>query len=185
MEVGGKRGALDAKLETRHPFSAALAHLVQPRPSTPADMDIRESLSRLKKKIQRPRAGSKRKIDRADGEAGGEGADSITSPLPSETHIVAGDGRMSGPNTGGWPVHSMDQAPESDLPDHMPAYPNESDRGGKEADADRGEISKRHWFGLGSRPSREGNHPDAEKAGRVHPSTAGPSVPQSGKPNSM
>jgi len=147
-------------------------------------MDIQKSFSKLKKRIPRPRVGSKRKTDRTEAEASGERADSIGSPLPSETHIVAGGGHKSRANTVGWHAHSMDRPPQSDSPEPMPAHPSEGDRG-RESDADVGEISKRHWFTVGSRPSREGNHADAERVGRIYPSPSNPPVPHSGKPNSM
>lgn len=149
-------------------------------------MDMREAFSKFKKKIPRPHplAGSRRKTDRVEAEADRERANSTGSPLPSETHIVAGGGDRNRANTDGRHVDFTDRPPQSDSPEPMPPHPGESDRGGKQADADRGEISKRRWFAMGSKSSREGTHLDAERIDRVYPSPASPPFPQSGKPNS-
>lgn len=184
MEAGGKQAGLDAVLEARDPFLAALALLVQPRPSVPAstNMGIRDSITKLKKEISRPRSGSRRKTG---AEAGGERLDSIDSPPSSEPHITAGGGNRSRANTGGWHVHGTDRPRQTDSPEPVVTHVGESDRGGREADVDGGETSKRHWFGIGSRPSRDGNHADVGMVGRVYPSPSASPVPLSTKPNSM
>jgi len=170
--------------QTRCPFLADLDHRAQPRPPTPAstDMDMREAFSRLRKKI--PRSGSKRKPDRTGADTSGERADAMGSPPPSDHHLVVGGGQGRRASTDGWLAHLMDRPQQTNYPEPVPARVSETDRGGREAGVDGGEISQRHRVGPGSRPSRDGKDVDTEGVGRVYLSPSTPSDPHSGKPNS-
>ena len=150
-------------------------------------MDIRDSFSRLKKKLKHP--GSKRKPDRTRLDPGaGERvnpAGSLSRPTP---HVTVGSGRNQGDsevNTDGHQSCSKDESPPPGVPERVPAGESENDQEGGEANADGRYLPLHPDVGVaaGSVPGREGGGVDGEKIGQAYPSPPIPSIAHSGKPD--
>jgi hypothetical protein len=62
-------------------------------------MDVRDSFSRLKKKLKHPLTRSKRKLDSSGADAGGEGVDTIGYLPQLEPHDREGSGANVHPST--------------------------------------------------------------------------------------
>ena len=155
-------------------------------------MDIRDSFSRLKKKIKRPFTGRKRKPGKIGADAGGgrvDPADSLSQPEP---HIIAGGSNNredNGADEGGLQARSTDQPPQPDESEPVPACGGENDQQRGEAEVDGGEAGKSHshpqpdaeaMAEIG--PSREGN--DAKEA-KIEGVTPTPSILRNEKPDGM
>jgi len=142
--------------------------------------DMRNSFSRMKKKIKHRLVESKRKSDRAGSDASGERADS-SGPLPrQEPRVAVGGGHDRGGNgtdADGRQVRSTDRAPES-----VPAGGSDNDQERGQADVDGREVSQRSSrldpdVAVGIGCSRE--------VEEVRPSPSTPPIPHSGRPDSM
>jgi len=155
-------------------------------------MDVRESFSRLKKKLKRP--GSKlTEPDRTGADSGGERADpasSLSRPVP---YVVA-DGshnREEGSNADGCQIRSTDGPTLPDVPDPVPICRSENDRAEGQGLGVAEEEASRIHLGphsdirvvVGSLPGREGNGADGGEVGRVHSSPSTPSISCIGKPD--
>ena len=153
------------------------------RPCT--DMDIRDSLSRLKKKVGRKISSRKREPDGTVDEFGGGRAgetDSLSRPV---SRGAAGGGHSRGTNkanTDEQEVRSTGE-PTPDVTVHVPARGSADDQGGVEGGIGGGEPS--HGYShprsdarvtVGSGPSQQGNEVDREKDGGVYPSPSTPSI---------
>ena len=143
-------------------------------------MDIRESFSRLKKKLNYPLSGRKSKPGRTGADAGGERVDptgSVSQPLH---RVVAGGGhgREEDEADAGGRQDSTDRPLQPGEPESVQALGSENDQEEEEPDIDGKELSQRL---VGSGLGREENDPSEENVERVYPS---PSIPHSGKPDS-
>jgi len=156
-------------------------------------MDIRESFSRLKKKLKYP--GSKHKLDRTGADSGGETADPA-NPLPRPvSHVVAGDNhhQEDGVDAARRHIHSTGAPPPPDVLQPLSACGNVNNRGGGEGPGvDGGEAGQRSLqphsdigVVMGSGPGQGGNRTDGEKGEQAYPSPSTPSTPCIGTPDSM
>ena len=149
-------------------------------------VDIRGSLSKMKKKAKHLLTGKKRKPDGTGANPGGEGVDS-TSALPQpESQVLVGrcyDAEGDRADGAGEPVFSTDQPPQPDGPEPVPARGGDHGRQGGEAVVDGGKAGQKH-----SHP-----HPDVEVAvgsghsgelEGVYPSPSTPLISHDGKPDS-
>ena len=150
-------------------------------------MSVRNSFSKLKKKVKR--IGSKRKPDRIGADTTGESIDPGNPLLRPEPHFVAGDGGGDGVDTDGWQTHSTDQPSQPDEPRPVPAGGNGAGEGSGEASTYGRDINQMgsHPYPdvevvAGSGPSQEGNPASGE---RVYPRSSHPPIPCSGEPDSM
>ena len=133
--------------------------------------DILDSLSRQGRKFKDRLKGKKHKRSGKGASTAGERGDSSGSLLRPEPHVVTGghDGEGSRAGTDVLQVRSRDQFPQ---PEPVPAGGNvDDDLRRREANVDEKEDM------VGSGPSRETE--------QVEPSPSVPSIPHSGKPNSM
>jgi len=146
--------------------------------------NIRDSFSRLKKKIKHPLRRTRHKPDGAGSDASGERtASSSPLPRPEPPVVVGGDHDRGGNGTNAdrRQVRSTDRAPES-----LPAGGSDNDRQRGEVDVDGREASQRS-----SRLDPDANVDVALRIrlGRevegVHPSPSAPPIPHSGKPDSV
>ena len=151
-------------------------------------MDIRDSFSRLKKKIKHPLTGNRQKSGRTAADADGERASS-TDLLPQpKSHVVDRDREGDGANESGQQVRSMDQPPQPDEPEPVSVQGNENDQGEREGRGISQKDSHPHpsiEVGVGSGHGGEGNNDSGEKVGRVYPFPSTPSIPHDGEPDSM
>ena len=141
------------------------------------DMGIRDSFSRLKKKLKHPLTGIKRKSDKTGADSGGERVDSASSLSQLEPSVVTGGSHAKedrGANADERQVGSTDQPPES-----VQTRGSEGDQEGGGVDLDRREASQAHphphfdvEVGVGSGPSRKGDGVDGEKVEQVHQETS-------------
>ena len=146
-------------------------------------MDIRNSFSRLKKKVKH--MGSKQKPGRTGADVDRESVDP-GNPLPrSEPHVVADDGEGNGVDDDGQQVGPTDQPPQPDEPELVSANGGKIDQGEGEVDVDWRKVtpmySQPHQdveVGAGSGPCREG-----EEDGKIYPCLSAPSIPHSGEHN--
>ena len=151
-------------------------------------MDIRNSFSRLKKKVKR--LGNKHKPDRTGSDIDGESVGAAT-PLPRpEPHIAMDDSEGNGTDTGGLEVCSTDQPRQPDEREPVPVSRSENDRGG-EVDVDGGEISLVYSYphpdvdvGAGSGPGRKGSGAEGEEDGQFYHRSSAPPTPHSREPDS-
>ena len=158
-------------------------------------MDIRDSFSRLKKKLKHPTTGRKPEPGKTRADASGERVDSAGSLPRPEPHIVAGDSRSQEENDTSVDrqrLCSPDQHPQPDQPESVPTRGGEYDEEGGEADADRKEEDRTYSHSrsdveavVGGGRGREGNHAGEESVERAHPSPSIPSIPHDGKPDGM
>jgi len=137
--------------------------------------DIRDSLSRMKKKLKYPLRGGKRKPDGA-----WASADPTDSLPQQEPHVVVGD---SHDRQGGRADEDEDQRPQPDEPESASVYGSESDQEGPgEADVDVEAGQRRPFANLGGEVA-VGGGPNQEVE-RVYPSTSTPSIPHGANPDS-
>jgi len=139
--------------------------------------DIRDSFSRLKKKVKHRLPGRKRKADRTGADARGE----RVGPAGA-----AGSGHDQGGNgtdADGQQAHPADRSPQ---PESVPAGGSDNDQQGGEPDTDGREATQRYSHldpavevavTVGSRHSGE--------AERVHPPPPTPPIPDSREPDGM
>jgi len=153
-------------------------------------MDIRNSFSRLKKKVKR--LGNKQKPGGAGADNGGEST-GPDNPLPQpEHHIMANDGEGDGADDGGQQAGPTDQPPQPDEPELLPANGGENDQGVGEAYTDGRKVSPicshPHLdaeIEVGSKPHRGGNGHGGEEDRQVYPHPLPPSVQHSGEPDGV
>jgi len=151
-------------------------------------MDIRESFSRLKKKLKHP--GSKHKPDRTMANSRGEREDfpaSASLPVP---HVVVGGGHSrgeDGANAGERWTSSTDRPPLPDVPAPVLAGGCEGNEGGEDGSVDGVEVSQRHprphsdvKVVVGTGPGLKGNGSYGENVGQVHHPPSNPSIQLSG-----
>jgi len=174
--------------------AAASESRAQPSTITPTEstylaaMDLRQSFSRLKKKVKL--LGSKRKPGRTRLDANEEGVDSA-NPLPRpEPHIVAGDGEGSGVDVSGEGVCSTDRPPQSDGTEPVPAGGREGDQAGGGVDVGGEEVTQRcsppHsdiQIVAESGPGRAGGDASEEEEEQFHSCSSTPSTPRSREPD--
>jgi len=153
-------------------------------------MDVRNSLSRLKKKVKR--IGGKRKPDRTGADADGESIDPANSLPQSVSHVVAGDGGGNGSDADGQQACSTDRPPQPNEPESVPTSGGENGRGGGDAGVDRGEVSLMYSHshpdvevGAGSGPGREEDGADEEGDEQFYSCSSTPSTPRIGEPDGM
>jgi len=128
-------------------------------------MDTRRQFSKLKK-LKDKLAGRKRESDGIGTGSEGERPDSTSSLPRPELHVAVGGGRA-------------DRPLPPDKPGSVPTDESEKDRKGREADVNRGEVSRSCSrlppdveVGVrgGSGPGMEGNDADRERVERDYPS---------------
>jgi len=130
--------------------------------------DIRDSFSRMKKKVKHRLTGSKRKPDRTGADARGERTDSTGSLPRPEPRVVTGGGHDqggNGANTDGRQAYS-------------------TDLGRREVDIGGGEFSQSHSYLRSDVESAMGSRRSGE-VGQVYSSTSTPPIPSSGKPDGV
>ena len=152
-------------------------------------MGIRDSFSRLKKKLKHPMTGRKPKSGRIGTDASGD--DSTGSPSQPGPHVVVG-GSHDQKDTGATADRSQglaDRFPQLDEPESVPARGSGTD---EEVVIDGREVSQVHPHphsdvegGVRSGPSGEGDNADGEKVERVPSSSPTPPIPHDGEPDSM
>jgi len=150
-------------------------------------MGIRDSLSRLKERLEVKSTGRRRKPDSAGSGTDGERVGSAGSPPRLVPYAIVGghDGAGGGSNTDERQVHLRDRFSQPGEPE---STPNNREGGG--ADVGGGEVSQRHSCPdievvVGSGPGQEVDGADGEKAERVHPSSSVPSIPLSEIPDGV
>lgn len=143
---------------------------------------IRDWFSRLRKGLTYLLRGRKRKPDRTRTNTAEESdGPSGSLPRPELRGTGGGHDEGSGTSTGGRQVRSRDQFPQLES---MPAGGSDDNRRGREADIDGSETSHKH------------SHPDPDvgiavasgssrETEQVYPPPSTPSIPHSGKPDSM
>jgi len=148
-------------------------------------VDIRGSLSKLKKKTKNLLTGKKRKPDGTATDPGEEGVDSASSVQQPEPYAAVGesyDGEGDKADTAGEQVFSMDQALQPDGPESVPAHGSDGGQEGGEADVDGGKAGQ-----MDSHPHTDvgvavgSGHSGELEA--VHPSPSVPSISHDGKPD--
>ena len=146
-------------------------------------MGIRDSFSRLKKKLKHPITGRKPKSGRIGTDASGD--DSTGSPSRPGSHIVAGgshDQKDTGATTDR-PQGSTDRFLQLNEPESVPARESGTDEG--DAVIDGGEVSQVDPHLHSGVEDGEGDNADGEKVERVHFSPSTPPIPHDGEPDSM
>lgn len=146
------------------------------------DMDIRNSFSRLKKKVKRMR--SKQRPGGTGADADGERVDP-DNPCPRpEPHVAVnkadGDRQQAG---------ATYQPPQQDKAELVPANWSENSHGGGEADVNGRKVGPTHphprpdtEIGTGNRPRQQGNGVDREGGGQFY---SYPSVSHGGEPEGV
>ena len=153
-------------------------------------MGMRDSLSRLKKKVKH--LGSKRKLHRPGADVDEESVDSGNSLQRTDPHhVIAGDGEGDGADADGGQACSADQPPLPGEPEPAPASGSEDDQGG-EAGVDGREVGQVNPHQhpdvevvVGSGPAREGDNTDEEEGEQFYSCSSTPSTPRGGEPNGM
>jgi len=148
-------------------------------------MDIRNSFSKLKKKVKH--LGSKQKPGKTGADVDPE------NPLPQpESHVVADDGEGNGADGDGQLTGPIDQPPQSDKPELVPANGSENDKGGGEADIDGRRVNSMYSHlhsdvevGAGIVPCRDGNEADGEEGGQSNSHSSPPSISRGGEPDGV
>ena len=178
------RGTIRATRPFAHPPSHNYLH----RSNT--DMDVRDSFSRLKKKVKR--IGGKLKPNRAGADTDGESIDPA-NPLPQpESHFVTGPGEGNGPDTDGRQACSTDRLPQPDEPETVVVSGSDDGRGGGDAGVAGGrgstECSHPHpdvEAGAGSDVGQVGDGTDGEGDEQFYSCSSAPSTPRSMEPDGM
>ena len=137
-------------------------HLHRPK----IDMDMRDSFSRLKKKLKRPLTGGRRKPERAGADVVGGGIDEAGPLQRSEPHPEV---RVEGTESVGrsYPSPSAPSVLDSGKPGIVSVAISDPDAAGE---------------GVGVYP--EVQVEGTENVGRSYPSPSAPSILESGKPDS-
>ena len=152
-------------------------------------MDIRDSFSRIKKKLKH--LGRKHKPDGAGIDAGGGGVDSTDSLLRPEARIVLAGGShdREGNETsaGGSQACLTDQLPHPGEPEPVSTRGGGNDQEEGEADVagSRSHLHPDVEGVVGSGPGREGDDVEGEKLGQLYPSPSIPLITHSGEPDGM
>ena len=134
--------------------------------------EIRDSFSRLKKKVKRQLGGSKREPRGTGSRAQTDSVDSAGPPTQAESHVLAG-GR-----------HKQEGTPQPDEPESVPARGGED---GQEIDVGGKDVGQRPEAEVtveGER-GRDENDAGGKKVERAQLSSSTASIPHSGKPESM
>ena len=140
-------------------------------------MGIRDSFSRLKKKVKDKVSRKKHKQATTGADFGGgrvDQAGSLSGALPD---IVAGNGlnqEDTGSDTDGRQAQSMDTAPTPDVPELVPPHRGDSDWEGEGGGMDEGQVSQRYSRPLSDVEITMGSGPGQEENGASG---------ESGKPN--
>ena len=161
-------------------------------------MDMRDSFSKLKKKLKHPLTGRKNKPSGTGVDTGEERLDPAGSLPRSGPHVVAGGGPNrdeDGAKADRWQVRPTDllsQFPQPDQSEPVPARGSENYQEGGEEGVGGGGVSQDHSHPqpgaevvVGGGPSRGGNDTDGEKTEWVYPSPSTPSIQRSGKPDGV
>ena len=130
--------------------------------------DIRDSFSRMKKKIKHKLTGSKRKPDRTGADARGGGTDSTGSLSRPEPRVVTGgvhDQGGNGANTDGRQAYS-------------------TDLGRREVDIGGGEFSQSHSY-LRSDVESATESRSSGEVEQFYSAASSPQIPNSGKPDGV
>ena len=157
-------------------------------------MKFRNSLSKLKKKVEHRLTRSKTKPNKTGTDTGGESVDSTGSCPGSEHHLVAGSGHDQegdGVNADGGQVISTIRLSQPDEPGPVPAYGSVDDQERSGADIDDGEAERMHSrlhsvdveIAEGRGPAEEKNI-DEEKVERAGPPPSITSILHGGKSGS-
>jgi len=168
-------------------------------------MGVRDSFSRLKKKLKRgpgrtgagdngenidPLSPPEHHTMAGDGEGDEIDADepNPANPLPRpDPHTVVGDGEGSEADTDAQQARSMDRPPQPDESESVPANRRESDKSGGKADVDEMELGQGSEVevGAGSEPGGEWSEDNREEGEEFDSSSSAPSTPRSGEPDGM
>lgn len=137
---------------------------------------IRDSFSRLGRKLKNPFKRRRHKRDGTGADIRGERVNSSDSLPQQEPHV---DQEGAGSNTDGLWVYSTDRPPQPGS-DPVPARGSRDNRERREANDDVKELSQRssHLHPDVKTPVGSGRSREAE---RVRPSPSTPSIPHSGK----
>jgi len=145
-------------------------------------MDLRDSFSRLKKKVKH--LGSKRKQDSIGLNAVGESV-GPANPLPgSESHIVAGSGGGIRADTFKQRGCSVDRSPQTDVPESVSTCGSEGGQGEGGVDVD-GTGVRHLCLDDGGGLGQGGNNADEEEEEQFHSRSSAPPTPRDGGPDSM
>jgi len=151
-------------------------------------MDIRDSFSRLKKRVKR--LGRKRKPGRVGGDIDGESVGSDNPLSQPQPHVD--DGEENRTDERGQQAGPMDQPSQPGGLGLLPANGSENDQGAGEADIDERKGSLMHSHphsdieaAVGSGPHRGRNGDDGEEDGEIYPRLPSPLVLYSGEPDGM
>ena len=109
-----------------------------------ADMNLGDSFSKLKKKVEYQLAGTERKWGGKETDADGEIVGRASSLPQLAPHVVAGDGEGSGANTDGRQVCSTNLLPQQDEPEPVQVDGNKNNQGEEGMDVDGRESSQCH-----------------------------------------
>ena len=152
-------------------------------------MDMRGSLSRLKKKV-RHKISNKHKPDRTGDEFGGEGADEaglFSQPVP---HVVStgGHSRENNETNADEQQARLADGPPPDVSTPAPARGSGDDQGGVEGGIGGGDQGYLYPHSdakvmVGSGPSQKGIEVDRKIDGGVYPSPSTPSIAHNGGPD--
>ena len=147
-------------------------------------MDIRDSFSRLKKKVKH--LGNKHKPDRTGAAAGGENADPANPPPRPMSHTATDNGRGNEARTDGHQAHSTDQPPHQDEQGPVPAGSSENGPGEGGVGVDGEEVGQMDLHphsdvevGAGSESGRDEGVADGGQYGQFDPA----STPCNREPN--
>ena len=151
-------------------------------------MDIRNSFARLKKKAKH--LGRKHKPGRTGADIDGESANPTNPPPRPGTYVAADDGDGNGANADEQQAGSMDQLPQPDESELVPANKGEIGQGGGEADVNGRNVSPMYSHlrpdvevRVGGAPGREGYGADREEDGQIYSHMSAPTIPHSGEPD--
>jgi len=155
-------------------------------------MDIRNSFSRLKKKVKH--LGSKQKPGRTGADVDEESANPMNPPQRPGPYVVAGGGGGNGADADGQQASSTDQPPQPYDQELVPANEGENDKGGGEVDIDGRKFSQVYSrphsdveaavdSEVGSEPCRDGYGADGEEGRQFYSCLSTHSIPHSGEPD--
>ena len=152
-------------------------------------MGIRDSFSRLKKEVKH--LGSRRKPDRTEPAADGEGTDPVDLRQP-EHQVVAVGGEWDGVDADGRQAYSTDRPLHPDELEPMPSSGGGDDKRGGEAGVGGSEVGQMYSHPhpdaevVGSGPGQGGDDvSDEEEGGQFYSCSSAPSTPSSGESNGM
>ena len=161
-------------------------------------MDMRDSFSKLKKKLKHPLTGRKNKPGGTGVDIGGEKLDPAGSLPRSGPHVVAGGGYNrdeDGAKADRQQVRSTDrlsQFPQPDQSESVPARGSKNDQDRGDEGVSGGGVSRDHSnphpgaeVVVEGGPNRSRDDADGEKTELVYPSPSIPSIQCSGKTNGV